>query len=81
MEVEENELRARLLKRGETSGRPDDVNPEIIQNRINVYQRETTPVADHYKAQDKYHGVDGIGSIEEIADRLCVAIDSAREKA
>jgi adenylate kinase len=81
LEVEENELRARLLKRGETSGRPDDVNPEIIQNRINVYQRETTPVADHYRGQGKYHGVDGIGSIEEIAERLCFAIDNARENA
>lgn len=81
LEVEENELRARLLKRGETSGRPDDVNPEVIQNRINVYQRETTPVADHYKAQSKYHGVDGIGTIEEIAERLCAAIDKARENA
>lgn len=81
LEVEENELRSRLLKRGETSGRPDDVNPEVIQNRINVYQRETTPVADHYKAQSKYHGVDGIGTIAEIAERLCAAIDKARENA
>jgi adenylate kinase len=81
LEVEEEELRARLLKRGETSGRPDDVNPEIIQNRINVYQRETTPVADHYRAQAKYHGVDGIGSIEEIAERLCMAIENAQQSA
>lgn len=81
LEVEENELRARLLNRGKTSGRPDDVNPEIIQNRIDVYQRETRPVADHYDAQGKYKGVNGIGSIEEIAQRLCEAIDAARVSA
>lgn len=81
LEVEEEELKLRLLKRGETSGRADDVNPEIIQNRINVYNRETTPVADHYRAQNKYKGVNGIGSIEEIAERLCSAIEEARVKA
>jgi adenylate kinase len=81
LEVEEEELRARLLNRGKTSGRPDDVNPEIIQNRIDVYQRETKPVADHYGAQGKYKGVNGIGSIDEIAQRLCEAIDASRVSA
>ncbi len=81
LEVEENELKLRLLKRGETSGRADDVNPEIIQNRINVYNRETTPVADHYRNQNKYKGINGIGTIEEIAERLCSAIDEARVNA
>lgn len=81
LEVEENELKLRLLKRGETSGRADDVNPEIIQNRIKVYNRETTPVADHYRNQNKYKGINGIGTIEEIAERLCSAIDEARVNA
>ena len=81
LEVEEEELRSRLLNRGKTSGRPDDTNPEIIQNRIDVYHRETKPVADHYNAQSKYKGVNGIGSIEEIAQRLCDAIDAARVSA
>jgi adenylate kinase len=81
LEVEEQELKQRLLKRGETSGRADDVNPEIIQNRINVYNRETTPVADHYRSQNKYKGINGLGTIEEIAERLCAAIDEARVNA
>ena len=81
LEVEENELKSRLLNRGKTSGRPDDVNPEIIQNRINVYQRETKPVADHYDGQGKYKGVNGIGSIDEIAQRLCEAIEASRVSA
>jgi len=76
LEVNELELRERLKKRAETSGRPDDANPDIIQNRIDIYNRETAPVAEFYKHQDKYRGVNGIGSIEDIFSRLCEAIDS-----
>ena len=75
LEVEEEELRQRLLKRAETSGRADDADPEVIQNRIDVYNRETAPVADYYRSQDKYMGIDGIGTIEEITERLCMVID------
>ena len=73
--LEEEELRQRLLKRAETSGRADDADPEVIQNRIDVYNRETAPVADYYRSQDKYMGIDGIGTIEEITERLCMVID------
>ncbi|MGB0136010.1 MAG: adenylate kinase [Flavobacteriales bacterium] len=75
LEVEEQELRQRLLKRAETSGRADDADPEVIQNRIDVYNRETAPVADYYRSQDKYMGINGIGTIEEITERLCMVID------
>ena len=44
LEVEENELKTRLLKRAETSGRADDADPKIIANRIEVYNNETAPV-------------------------------------
>lgn len=77
LEVPESELKTRLAARAADSGRPDDADPEIIQNRINVYNRETAPVADFYRSQNKYCGVDGLGSIEEIADRIYVAIDQA----
>ncbi|MEZ4799202.1 MAG: adenylate kinase [Flavobacteriales bacterium] len=76
LEVEEEELRARLLNRAKTSGRPDDADPAIIQNRIDVYNRETAPVAEYYKAQSKYKGIHGIGSIDEISDRLFQAIET-----
>ncbi|MFY8137989.1 MAG: adenylate kinase [Flavobacteriales bacterium] len=76
LEVEEAELKARLLNRAQTSGRPDDADPEIIQNRINVYNRETAPVADFYREQNKYRGINGIGSVEEISDRLFKAIET-----
>lgn len=76
LEVGETELRERLLLRAKTSGRADDGDPAIIQNRIDVYNRETAPVAEYYKAQGKYKGIDGIGSIEEISARLFTAIET-----
>ena len=77
LEVNEDELKARLLNRAKSSGRPDDADPEVIQNRINVYNRETAPVAEYYKAQGKYRGIDGIGTIENISERLYQAIETA----
>jgi adenylate kinase len=76
LSVEDNELKARLKKRALVSGRTDDANPEIISNRIAVYKSETAPVADYYKAQDKYEEVDGVGSIDAISEKLFEAITS-----
>ena len=78
LEVEEEELRTRLMIRGKDSGRPDDQDTAIIQKRIDVYKNETEPVRDFYKAQNKYTGVNGIGSINEIFDRLCAAIETIK---
>ena len=76
LEVAEDELRERLKKRAEVSGRPDDANPEIIQNRINVYKNETAPVKAFYEAQNKFISIQGIGEIDEISTRLYQAIDN-----
>jgi adenylate kinase len=76
LEVEKEELVKRLLLRGKESGRADDQNPEIIENRIKVYNNETTPVKDFYAAQKKYKGVKGTGSIGDIFGLLCAAIDA-----
>ena len=76
LEVEEEELRKRLLLRGKDSGRADDQNPEVIQNRINVYNNETTPVKHFYTKQNKYKGIYGIGEIDEIFNALCKAIEA-----
>ena len=78
LEVDEEELRTRLMIRGKDSGRPDDQDPAIIQKRIDVYKNETEPVRDFYMAQNKYTGINGIGSIDEIFERLCVAIDAIK---
>ena len=76
LEVAEDELKLRLAARAKTSGRVDDANPVVIQHRIDVYNKETAPVKNYYEAQNKYNGVNGIGSISEITDRLASIIDS-----
>lgn len=75
LEVEKDELVKRLLNRGLTSGRADDQNPQIIENRIQEYNAKTAPVIDFYKSQGKFRGIVGIGSIDEIFERLCKAIE------
>lgn len=80
LEVPEEELKRRLLERGKTSGRADDVDPKVIQNRIDVYNAETSPVKDYYQKQNKCKEIHGIGSIAEIFDRLSAAIDAAAVK-
>jgi len=76
LKVEDEELKKRLMKRAETSGRADDANPEIIANRIQVYKRDTAPVADYYNTQDKLVEINGVGSIDDISQRLYDAIDN-----
>jgi len=76
LDVEEDELRERLANRAKTSGRPDDANPIVIQNRIDVYKNETAPVIDYYSAQNKWIKIDGLGTIQDITDRLFDAITS-----
>ena len=78
LDVEEEELKSRLLERAKTSGRADDADPEIIQNRINVYKAETAPVKDFYAQQDKFIKIDGLGSIDEITSRLFEAIEATK---
>lgn len=75
LDVEEKELRERLLKRAEVSGRADDANPEVIQNRIDVYKKETAPVKAFYQAQDKFISIEGSGEIDEISKRLFAATE------
>jgi adenylate kinase len=76
LEVDEDELVKRLMERGKTSGRVDDQNEATIRNRFKVYQNETAPLASFYSDQDKYVGVYGMGSVDEIFERLTHAIDA-----
>ncbi|SDL62638.1 adenylate kinase [Chryseobacterium taihuense] len=68
--VEDSILVERLLKRGEISGRSDDSNVEIIQNRIKEYYTKTAEVAELYKQQGKYVEINGVGDIHEISEKL-----------
>ena len=76
LEVDDEILVGRLLERGKTSGRVDDADETVIRERISEYYRKTDILKEFYQAQDKYFGVDGIGSIEEITDRLSAIIDT-----
>jgi len=76
LEVEYNELLARLLNRGKLSDRSDDQDESIIRGRLDIYAKTTLPVMDYYKAQGKYRGVNGMGTIDEVFERICKVIDS-----
>lgn len=76
--VDDEILVERLLKRGETSGRTDDSNVEIIRARIREYYEKTAEVAELYKKQEKYVEVNGVGAIENIAESLFAAVESVR---
>ncbi len=78
LDVEENELKERLLKRAEFSGRPDDANPKIIQHRINVYLKETMPVKSYYENQNKFISINGLGSVDDISEKLFEALDNIK---
>jgi len=75
LKVDDRELINRLLIRGETSGRSDD-NLETIKKRLEVYNIKTAPVSDYYKTLNKYAAIDGMGSVEEIFERISAVIDS-----
>lgn len=78
LEVSDDEITARLLNRGKTSGRSDDQNEDIIRNRIAVYRQETSPVFDFYAEQEKAVKVDGLGSIDDIFGRLSAELESLK---
>lgn len=75
LDVSEEELVKRLLKRGETSGRSDDNNENVIRARIVEYRTKTAIVADYYKQFDKVVMIKGEGTIDDIFIRLCAEID------
>ncbi len=75
LEVPDEVVIERILTRGKTSGRADDQSIDTIRNRIEVYDRQTAVVADFYKKQNKFRAVEGVGTIDEIFDRLCAVIN------
>lgn len=80
LDVNEEELVKRLLNRGKTSGRSDDTDESVIRKRFSVYNNETSPVAEHYKKAKKFQAVKGEGSVDDIFERLCEAIDVRMKK-
>lgn len=76
LEVERHELINRLLGRGLVSGRSDDQDQAVIENRVQVYGEKTAPLIRYYQAQGKYFSIDGMGTIPEIAGRLKDTVDT-----
>ena len=76
LEVDDEILIKRLLKRGETSGRSDDSSEDIVRNRIEIYYSETAILKSYYETKGRYHGVDGVGAIETITERLNAVVNT-----
>ncbi len=79
LEVSEEELVKRLLERGKTSGRSDDVNENIIRSRITEYQNKTSPVADYYARFEKVRNIRGEGGIDDIFAAISQEVDTHME--
>ena len=77
LQVSEEELVKRLMNRGLTSGRSDDTNENVIRARITEYNAKTSAVADYYKQFNKVQHIKGEGTVDEIFNLLCNAIDTA----
>ena len=75
LQVDDEEIIRRILERGKTSGRADDNDEAVIRKRIEVYNRETSPVFEHYGKNGRSMTISGIGTIGEIFDRLCEQVD------
>ncbi|HTQ29327.1 MAG TPA: adenylate kinase [Puia sp.] len=78
LQVSKDELIRRLLNRGLTSGRTDDINEEIISARIEEYERKTAAVAEYYKKFGKVTYIKGEGTIDTIFEALCNAIEAKK---
>ena len=76
LEADEDELTARLLERGKTSGRTDDTDDSKIRTRFAEYNAKTAPLIEFYKKQNKLYSVNGIGEIDQITERIASIITS-----
>jgi len=79
LQVPDEELISRLVNRAQTSGRSDDADENIQKKRLEVYQRETIPVATHYRKFNKVAELKGVGSIDEVFSRLSAEIEKRME--
>jgi adenylate kinase len=68
--ISDDEIRARLAKRATIEGRADDADPKVIQNRINTYKSQSEPCLKYYRPKGIAKDVDGIGSIDEVFERI-----------
>ena len=79
LEVPNDNLKRRLLKRAETENRSDDTE-SVINVRLKEYETKTAPVAEFYKEKEIYHPIDGLGDVDEIFGRLTSVVDQTLER-
>ena len=79
LEVPRDQLLNRMLKRAKLEGRSDDTR-EIIENRFREYDNKTIPVAEFYREKEKYFPINGVGSVEDVFQRLTQSIDETLQK-
>lgn len=75
LDVNDEEIIGRLLKRAELQGRKDDTK-EVIENRLDIYNKQTQPLIKFYREQNKFTSVNGIGGVEDICNSICTVINS-----
>lgn len=75
LDVPEETLLDRLASRGRAEGRADD-NPEAVAHRLHVYENQTAPVIDYYASAGRLQRIQGVGSVEEILERILSSIDN-----
>jgi len=76
LQVPQEELISRMVNRAKTSGRSDDADENVQRNRLEIYSRDTLPVASHYRKSDKVVEIEGVGSVDDIFRLLCTEIDN-----
>lgn len=79
LDVPEEELITRLLKRGQESGRADD-NMETIKKRLDVYKSQTFPLIEYYKKEGKYNHIKGVGALDDIFRDIAAVIETSSGK-
>jgi adenylate kinase len=75
LQVPDEELISRMVNRAKTSGRSDDADPAVLQKRLDVYKRDTLPVSVHYGKLERVVEIEGVGTVDDIFDKLCGEID------
>jgi adenylate kinase len=78
LQVPDEELINRMINRAKTSGRSDDADEQVQRNRLDVYLRDTMPVAQHYAKKNKVQKILGVGSVDEIFSKLCEEIEKRK---
>ena len=68
--IPDNLIHERIAHRAQIEGRADDARPEVVENRVKTYHAKTEPLIDFYRKAGKYMEIDGVGSIEEVRERI-----------